>query len=293
VTNRKRQMKRSVEALQADKQSFVKTSRPVAKLRSGRNDWYRFENSTPDATDIYLYDEIGFWGVTAQDFVTELNQVRTPTINLYINSPGGSVFDGLAMYNSLFRHSARVNVTIDGLAASAASFIAMSGDEINIARNAIMMIHDAWGLAIGGAADMRETADLLDMHSDNIADIYAQRGTGTAAEFRGLMLDETWLTADEAIELGLADNIVNSRDGDEEDPEDSFDLSIFTYAGRSNAPAPNIPQTQASEGSEPPAPDKPKADDPPKDPYESIDWGALSDTLVNSVSRDAEGASNS
>jgi ATP-dependent Clp endopeptidase proteolytic subunit ClpP len=259
----------------------------VAKLRSGPGDWYRFENSSGDTTDIYIYDEIGYWGITAQDFVQSLAQVTTPNINLYISSPGGSVFDGLAMYNSLVRHQSRVNVTIDGLAASAAAFIAMAGDQVEIARNAIMMIHDAWGLAIGGPADMAEMAELLDMHSDNIADIFSQHGNGTAAEFRDLMRAETWMTAQEAVDLGLADRVVNSRDSDEDDeqdPENLFDLSIFTYAGRSKAPAPKIPSDTTDEpGSKTPE-NKDSAGTEPADEYEGIDWAALSGTLVKSVS---------
>src|SRR4026209_2051548 len=104
----------------------MKTARPVADLRAGRKDWYRIENSAGnDTTEIYIYDEIGYFGVTAADFVRELQNIRTSNIDLHLNTPGGDVFDGVAIYNALLNHRAHVNTYVDSLAASAGSFIAM------------------------------------------------------------------------------------------------------------------------------------------------------------------------
>ncbi|MFW5899545.1 MAG: phage major capsid protein, partial [Jiangellaceae bacterium] len=129
--------------------------------------------------------------------------------DLHVNSPGGLVFDGVAIYSALRNHPATVDVSIDGLAASAASFVAMAGDSIAIEKPAKMMIHDAAGLVIGNAADMLEMATLLDELSDTIADIYAERAGGTAEQWRQRMRDETWFSAQQAVEAGLADQINN------------------------------------------------------------------------------------
>jgi ATP-dependent Clp endopeptidase proteolytic subunit ClpP len=216
----------------------LKIARPVARLRQGRTDWYRIENRASNAADVYIYDEIGYWGVTAQDFVRDLQDVKSSAITLHLNTPGGDVFDGIAIYNALRDHRAEVTVRIDALAASAGSFIAMAGDKIVATRNSTVMIHDASGLAIGNATDMREMADLLAKISDNIASIYAERAGGSVDYWRAAMQAETWYDATEARDAGLVDEVDN-RDGDAAD--NSWDLSIFTYASREQAPTPTIP----------------------------------------------------
>jgi ATP-dependent protease ClpP protease subunit len=203
----------------------LRTARLTASLKQGRADWFKIENKGSSAT-VMIYDEIGYFGVTAQDFVNQLNALDVADITLKINSPGGEVFDAVAIYNALKDHPATVAVQIDGLAASAASFIAMAGDTISIQRNATMMIHDAAGLAIGNAADMRELADLLDGASNNIADIYAQRAGGTAAEWRARMQATTWYNnGAEAVAAGLADTVLGADA--EPAPDNTWDLSVF------------------------------------------------------------------
>lgn len=215
----------------------VKTARPVARLRQGRNDWYRFENkASSNSTEIYIYDEIGFWGVTAQNFVDELKAVKTSSIELHVNSPGGDAFDGIAIYNALKDHSANVTVHVDALAASAASIIAMAGDTVVMKQATELMIHDAWGMAVGNGADMREMADVLDRLSNDIAGIYASRAGGETAMWRDRMRAETWYNAEEAVEAGLADEVRGKADG--KDANNSWDLSIFSYKGRGEAPTP-------------------------------------------------------
>jgi ATP-dependent Clp endopeptidase proteolytic subunit ClpP len=219
--------------------SNLRTARPVAKLQAGRSDWYRIENKASGVSDVYIYDEIGYFGVTAQDFVKDLGGITAPQIVLHLNTPGGDVFDGLAIYNSLKAHPAKVRSVVEGIAASAGSFIAMAGDEVVVMRNAQMMIHDAMGLCIGNANDMQAMVDLLAKNSDNIADIYAQRAGGTVEEWRTKMQAETWYSAEEAVAAGLADKV-----GGGDSTENKFDLSIFNYKGRESAPAPIIENSE-------------------------------------------------
>lgn len=214
-----------------------KTAR-ILNLRKGRVDWYRIQNSSPDLTEVYIYDEIGYYGISSSDFVRDMQGIKTSTIELHLNTPGGDVFDGIAIYNAIKDHPATVNVSVDGIAASAGSFIAMAGDKIMMNRNSEMMIHDAQGLAVGNSTDMRSLADLLDKTSDNIASIYADRAGGTVASWRKAMKNETWYSADEAVKAGLADSVA----GGTNKAENSWDLSIFNFAGRSSAPAPVIDQ---------------------------------------------------
>lgn len=194
--------------------------RPYNFQATGRvGSWYAIRNVTADNAEVSIYDEIGYWGVTASEFVKELGSVQATNLSVRINSPGGDVFDGLAILNSLRAHPAKKTVTVEGLAASAASFIAMAGDTIQMAPQSMMMIHDASGLAIGNAQDMRELADLLDKTSDNIAAVYAQRTGKPQDEWRKAMLAETWYTDQEAVDAGLADSVVKDETADTKTPE--------------------------------------------------------------------------
>lgn len=171
--------------------------------------WYEIRNADGDKAVLRIYDEIHWlFGVTPEDFARELDEITADEIEVQINSPGGDVFDGIAIYNALRAHPARITTRVDGIAASIASVIVQAGDHRVMLSGSQMMIHEAWGLAIGPAADMREMADLLDRQTANIANIYAERSGGDAAEFRERMTDETWLTAEEAVEAELADEVV-------------------------------------------------------------------------------------
>lgn len=184
----------------------ILASRQPVEGQTGRG-WYTITNLSKAETEIFLYDEIGMWGITAGDFINELRDIKAGTISLRINSPGGDVFDGIAIYNAVSRHPATVNVFIDGIAASAASFIAMAGDTVTMMPHSQMMIHEAHGLVIGPAADMRKMADILDKSSDNIASIYAEKAGGTIEEWRAKMSAETWFSDQEAVDAGLADGV--------------------------------------------------------------------------------------
>lgn len=188
-----------------------------------------------------LYDPIdswgGWWGVSAKEFTTALDEIgAVDQIDLHINSPGGEVWEAVAILNSLRTHPARVVAHVDGIAASAASFLAAGADELVMGRNTELMIHDAWGIGIGPAAAMRDLADLLDKLSDDIASIYAAKAGGTVAAWREHMVAETWYSANEAVEAGLADRVEGVTA--DADANNRFDLSLFAYAGRRAAPAP-------------------------------------------------------
>ncbi len=161
---------------------------------------------------------------------------------------GGETFDGVAIYKTLRQHAATVHVVIDSLAASAASFIAMAGDSITISQNGMMMVHDAWGMAVGNAEAHAEMSDLLSKVSDNVASIYAQRTGGTTEEWRETMRSDTWYTAEEAVAAGLADRI---GDAPEEAVAADFDLSVLTGI----APPPADPPTPDPD----PEPEQPPA----------------------------------
>lgn len=204
-----------------------RTTNKMWALRQQKNDWYRIRNQLEGPTQLHIYDEIGYFGVSAGDLIRDLADVNGP-LEVHLNSPGGEVFDGIAIYNALLaRHD--VTVMIDGLAASIASVIAMAGNPVLIARNAQMMIHDGFGMAIGTAQDMRDLAELLDRTSNNIAGIYSDHTGRPASYWREIMKAETWYDSAEAIEYGLADRLIDSGAGRPvpEVPQDKWDLSVF------------------------------------------------------------------
>jgi ATP-dependent Clp protease protease subunit len=169
--------------------------------------WYNMTATEDNSSaEISIYDAIGGYDVNAKQFVDELKEINAETINLRINSPGGSVIDGNAMFNALQRHPAKVVTHIDGLAASMASVIAMAGDEVHMADNALLMIHNPWTMSIGDADELRADADLLDKMSASIMSAYG-RSQYEDGEIKDLMDAETWFTAQEAFDAGFVDHI--------------------------------------------------------------------------------------
>jgi ATP-dependent Clp protease, protease subunit len=169
--------------------------------------WYEFRAQMKGA-EIVIYDEIGAFGIPAKAFLDELKALGPiAELTVRINSPGGSVFDGVAIYNALKRHDAAITVWVDGIAASIASMIAMAGDEVVMPENAMLMLHDPSGLVAGTAADMRAMAVALDRMKAGMVAAYRQKSGRDDAEIEALMRDETWLSADEAVALGLADRV--------------------------------------------------------------------------------------
>lgn len=192
-------------------------TREARRGGTGEKSWYRIGNVRSDRAEVYLYDMIGEWGITAQDFVNDMKGITAPAVDLHINSEGGSVFDGVAIYTAIKQHPGKVTAYIDGLAASAASFIAMAAEEVVMAKNARMMIHMASGLVLGTSDDMREMADLLDDLSENIASIYAEKAGGTPKQWlkamqAGSANGGTWYSAEAAQKAGLVDSIDTPAD---------------------------------------------------------------------------------
>lgn len=247
--------------------------------QSRKNDtWYRIENiADSDTADVYIYDEIGWYGVEAAGFVAEINALNVGNIRLHVNSPGGDAFDGVAIMNALRKHKACVRADVDGLAASAASYIVQGADHITMHSGSRMMIHDASGVAYGNAEELRELADLLEGVSNDIAGIYAERAGGTVEEWRERMRATTWYSAQEAVDAGLADevsagcqrgespddvavpNVISALDGSIADINrrrdtqiDSAELLAAINIGMNNLPA--LPVTRKTEN-EPEVPD--------------------------------------
>lgn len=216
-----------------------------------------------------LYDPVDSWGdvfgVSAKEFSAALDELPDDVeeIRLHINSPGGEVFEGIAILNALRTHNARVVAVVDGIAASAASFIACGADELIMARNSELMIHDAWGMCVGNAADMTSMASMLGRLSDNIASIYAEKSGGDLSVWRDAMAAESWYSADEAVKAGLADRVDKKKSSA---AKDAFDLSMYNFAGRDAAPAPvtdvAAPEVAASEVATVEASDEPCVLDP-------------------------------
>lgn len=179
----------------------------TARDQTKNQAWYKVNALSASETEVMIYAEIGEWGVTALDFVQELRGIVTPNLTVRINSPGGAVFDGFAIYNALLNHPAKVTAYVDGVAASAASFIAQAADEIVVAEASTMMVHGCSGICIGKAGDLEVAAGMMRKIDSQMAAIYAQRSERPAAEWLEQMADDRWYTAEEAVAAGLADRV--------------------------------------------------------------------------------------
>lgn len=193
--------------------------------------YFQMNKKTQSKGEIYIYGDIvsSKWDetdVTAVDFKSELNQLGDVSeIDVHINSAGGNVFEGHAIYNMLKMHKAKVNIYVDALAASIASVIAMSGDTIFMHKNSFMMIHNSWIMTLGNSKDLRQTADLLDKTDQSSNNAYLDKATNLSeAELKQLLEAETWLTANEALEKGLADEILGASEIATSISKDSYQM---------------------------------------------------------------------
>ena len=196
--------------------------RPRGKFKGAK-----IENkAASDEATVYLYDEISWFGINAEQFIKDLNDITAKTVNIRFNSPGGSVFDGTAVFNAIKQHKSKTITHIDGLAASISSVVALASDEVRMAENAFLMIHDPWSIVIGNAEVMREEADLLDKVGGVIAKTYMDKTGKDEKEIKALMTAETWMNAEEALEMGFIDTI-EKTEKDEKAKATLFDLSVF------------------------------------------------------------------
>jgi len=170
--------------------------------------WFDIKaESSTDAVDVYIFDEVGTFGINAKSFIEEIKAYKGQPMDLHLNCVGGDVFEGMAIYNVIKKRKAKTTVYIEGIAASMGSVIALAADEVVMAENSLFMIHNAFGGAMGEADEMRKTAAVLDKISNEIADIYTKKTNLPFGRIKEMMDEETWLNADEAFELGFVDSI--------------------------------------------------------------------------------------
>lgn len=170
--------------------------------------WFNVADVDDNSAEIFIYDEISYYGIMAEDIVNQMKGLDVDEINLHINSPGGFVFDGIAIYNLFKSHKAKVNVYIDSLAASIASIIAMAGDKVYMADNAQIMIHDPLSFVFGNATELRKEAVVLDNIKETLVSTYAHRSSASREELSDLMTEESWFLPERSLELGLVDEVV-------------------------------------------------------------------------------------
>jgi ATP-dependent Clp endopeptidase proteolytic subunit ClpP len=178
--------------------------------------WYEIKDKAEKA-EIWIYEMIGkdFWtgdGITAKEFQKDLSELKAGQIDLHINSPGGEVFDGITIYNLLKQHPAKITTYIDGIAASIASVIALAGDKVYMAANALYMMHNPFGLVMGNSGDMRKMADVLDKVRGTMTTTYVTKSGKAEQDVNALLDAETWMTADEALGAGFVDEITDKMD---------------------------------------------------------------------------------
>ncbi|MET3232069.1 UNVERIFIED_ORG: ATP-dependent protease ClpP protease subunit [Burkholderia sp. 1263] len=209
--------------------------------------------------EIRIYDEIGFWGTDAKTFIAQLDTAAASATEVIVavNSPGGDVFDAFAIYNALRRYAGKVTARVDGVAASAAGLVVMAGDQVVMPENAMLMIHNPWTIALGSAADLRSTADMMDKARDGILAAYRRKSGQTDEDLTAMMDAETWLTALEAQSLGFCDVI-----------EEPVRLAASTNAAGllarfRNPPEPVQALVEAEGDASSSPPDDPPSSDPP------------------------------
>lgn len=218
---------------------------PMLKLlASNRKRGFFKAEATPagDEATIYLYDmivdsqeEADWWGgVAPETFVKALNALDAPTIHLRVKSPGGSVFAARAMEQAIREHGSRIVTHVDGLAASAASFLILPSDEIIMAPGSFIMIHKAWTIAFGSADDFRKASDLLDQIDGSLVKSYAAKTGQDPEEIAAMMAAETWIEAERAVELGFADTVAEDTKAK---AMAAWDLSAYQHAPRPPAAA--------------------------------------------------------
>lgn len=240
--------------------------------------WYTIKNAAGadnKPAEVSIQDEIGFWGVTAKDFERDLKGITASTINVSINSPGGSVFDGLAIFNMLRASGKTVNTNVLGIAASIASVILQAtanGGKRTMPSNAMVMVHQPWTVAIGNADEMRDTAEVLDKITGSLVGIYVKASGQTEEDVRGWLAKDTLLSADEALEAGLVDEITDAME-----VSASFDLDSLPKSAREAYAAAMKPKAKTPEP-------EPK-NDPAPEPVAAIEWV---DTAV--IEREAKAA---
>jgi ATP-dependent protease ClpP protease subunit/DNA-directed RNA polymerase subunit RPC12/RpoP len=183
---------------------------------------YNINALSDSETEVVIFDILGFPFNDVNQLVRDVSAIKTDKILVRLNSPGGDIIDSFALYQSLKNHPAKVTVRIEALAASAASVIALAGDEVQAYPSSLMMIHNSWVCCCGNRYDLQDTADILEKIDTNIQDIYTGRTKIGKREMSDMMKNETWLNAKEMKEKGFIDSIIDGKPA-----KAAFDLSIF------------------------------------------------------------------
>jgi ATP-dependent protease ClpP protease subunit len=230
----------------------------IGDLLAGR-DWFRLQQEEGARSAVlHVYGTIGsseWWDdVASPSLVRELDAIDVDEIAMYVNSPGGIADDGIAIMNALARNKAKVTAYVDGLAASAATIVILGADEVVAGAGCRFMIHDAWSITWGPAAEITKAAQRLESLSQTIAGLYAQRAGGEADEWRAAMVEETWYTAEEAVAAGLADRVapIHATGGDDPVAQNVIPIADaarafgWRHPGREAAHAPFIPPRDAA-----------------------------------------------
>ncbi len=246
------------------------------KPKDSEKSWYAMSAAGNQSAEVLIYDEIGMWGITAKRFAEDLKDLgNIKNLNVRINSPGGSVTDGNAIYNIIRNHEAYVTVDIDGIALSMGSVIAMAGDHINMADNALFMIHNPWGGAMGDADEMRKTADVMDKMKKTLLSSYTKKTGLSEAVISDMMDDETWLDAAEALEQGFIDEISGEIEL----------AAVFDLSGFRNTPERLKPSDIADKTEDSTMPKKIDGKDTTVENAEAIAAKATKDALANEAQR--------
>jgi ATP-dependent Clp protease protease subunit len=235
---------------------------------------FEIQNAGNEST-IYLYDNIvsddmtaEWWGgVSATSFVKEINNIKADVVHLRINCAGGDVFAGRAMEQAIRQHKSKFVAHIDGYAASAASYVALACDEVQIAKGGFFMIHKAWTLAMGNADDMMKSAELLEKIDGSLAKTYIDETGQSEEDIKNWMKAETWFDADESVKYGFADSIMESK------AKASWDLSAYEKA-------PKIEQKEEKE--------QPKEEEIEQKPVETEEKPEQEDTFLAESHRDRQ-----
>ena len=203
-----------------------KTAEAVARFWNkplDKPDWFKVQAISDDETEIMIYDVIGWPFISADNFVRALAEITAKTVTVRINSPGGDVFDGMAIFNALKTYNGKVVTRIEGIAASMASVIALAGKEVQAYANTMYMIHEPYAFTAGNQYSLRELADILEKMSGQMIDIYSSNASPGKREIAQMMKDEAWLTAKEAKEKGFIDTVLDGKGA-----KAQFDLSMFS-----------------------------------------------------------------
>jgi ATP-dependent protease ClpP protease subunit len=210
--------------------------------------WYSIKAVDESFAEISVFDEIGFWGVQAKDFAREVKAIVAPKIKLCINSPGGSVFDAVMMFNILATSGKTIEAHVLGVAASAASYLAMVGAKVVMPDNTFMFLHNPMNRVYGNAEDMREMADVLDKIGASLTATYAKRFKGDASALADILAAESYLTAAECLEYGLCDEVVDAIAATAKFDLDHVPEAVRTVAFKPAAVEPPAVAPQAAAG---------------------------------------------